>query len=330
VSDREVDWATDGDGLAHDRDHWYVTNKKHLYRYAIDDTLRRNNYSARKSRSDLAPTCDHVGDPDVYRGELYVPMEGCHDGHARIVVLSTPELEVRRTAVLNVGHAAFVAVDPRTGLMAVMGNGRSARTLSMYPSDFFDQHSLTPAYVVTLEPPLGLLTTQPAGDYLNGDLMFPPLPVGWSRDGDPAAWSDAADDEALFNWIQGGAFSPSGRFYLVAENRDAAMHALEPGVFVYDLEGPVGIPVDVGGGRSSFPVDYDGESSITICYCLVACCRDYVSGELQGIDVWDTTAHPEWSGGIGGQIHLMKIDNDWPSDADGWIRHYTVTHPENL
>ena len=36
-----MDWATDGDGLAHDRDHWYVTNTRHLYRYAIDGAETR-------------------------------------------------------------------------------------------------------------------------------------------------------------------------------------------------------------------------------------------------------------------------------------------------
>ena len=92
--------------------------------------------------------------------------------------------------------------------------------------------------------------------------------------------------------VQGGAFSATGKLYLVSD-------VTGEGIKVFDLE--------TGRLQAAIRVDFEHDE------------------ELEGIDIWDVDGAQV--PGIDGQIHLQMIDHDWWSHDDFFFKHYRVTEP---
>lgn len=107
---------------------------------------------------------------------------------------------------------------------------------------------------------------------------------------------DSAGNPISLRRIQGGAFSPKGHLYLVM---DVAGHGVK------------GFEVRSGRQYAEFPINYDPSWD--------------TAEELEGIDIWDLDngAAP----GVNGQIHVLMLDNDWPSADDLYFKHYSLTDP---
>jgi hypothetical protein len=92
--------------------------------------------------------------------------------------------------------------------------------------------------------------------------------------------------------VQGGAFSATGKLYLVSD-------VTGEGIKVFDLES--------GRLQAAIRVDFAHDE------------------ELEGIDIWDVDGAQV--PGIDGQVHLQMIDHDWWSGDDFFFKHYRVAEP---
>lgn len=97
--------------------------------------------------------------------------------------------------------------------------------------------------------------------------------------------------------IQGGVFSKNGHLYLASD-------APEGGVMGFDMTT----------GQRTFHKTIPGVSPAD----------DLLRDELEGITVWDLDSLG--APNIGGQIHLIMLDNDWPSNDDLYFKHFKVSN----
>ncbi len=88
-------WSHEAQGLAHDDDAWFVTQRHQVWRFPVDHDLREDDPTARRAP---IPTAlrrrgyDHFGDPGVWGDRLLIPLEGRHRPPL-MVVLATHDLE---------------------------------------------------------------------------------------------------------------------------------------------------------------------------------------------------------------------------------------------
>lgn len=97
--------------------------------------------------------------------------------------------------------------------------------------------------------------------------------------------------------IQGGVFSESGHLYLVSDTRAG---------------GILGFDMTTGRRMLHATIDYDPSDP-----------TGKLPEELEGITIWDLDGGP--APGIGGQLHVLMIDNDWPSDDELYFKHFRVS-----
>ncbi len=77
--ERQDDWTDECQGVTHDRDHWYITQKGAVWRVPIGKDLRdhfQHGIDGVRRRSIPVAGYDHFGDPDFRNGTLYIPLEG--------------------------------------------------------------------------------------------------------------------------------------------------------------------------------------------------------------------------------------------------------------
>jgi hypothetical protein len=77
--ERQDDWTNECQGVTHDDDHWFITQKGSVWRVPIAKDLRnhlQDGVDGVRRRPIPVAGYDHFGDPDVHRGTLYIPIEG--------------------------------------------------------------------------------------------------------------------------------------------------------------------------------------------------------------------------------------------------------------
>jgi hypothetical protein len=78
-NERQDDWTDECQGVTHDRDHWYITQKGAVWRVPIRKDLRdhlQDGVDGVRRRPIPLAGYDHFGDPDLRDGTLYIPLEG--------------------------------------------------------------------------------------------------------------------------------------------------------------------------------------------------------------------------------------------------------------
>jgi hypothetical protein len=104
--------------------------------------------------------------------------------------------------------------------------------------------------------------------------------------------------------IQGGAFSPDGRLYLVSDDHDRPERA---GVLIHEVDGERARRV----GHIPPPAGYPGGGA-----------------ELEGITIWDLDAVDHRHASLGGQVHWLLLDNDGLFDRDDVsLEHFRLQPP---
>src|SRR5258705_2029084 len=123
-SDCETGWTEHPQGATHDRDNWYITQEKALWRIAVQHDLKSvSNSDPGVSEIWLAdfPVLtkagfNHFGDPAYYeygdRGFVLVPLEG-DLGQGIAVFRADASLSLVTYESLAQAHAAWCAVDPQ-------------------------------------------------------------------------------------------------------------------------------------------------------------------------------------------------------------------------
>lgn len=194
-----VNWAEHPQGLAHDDGFWYATYTNDGDRWIgfspIEAPLDRDLPVVHLA---AAAPWDHYGDPDVFRGRVYIPLEGGPGP----TILSVDAIDLRtrgdaapgRLAALVPGsHAAWVAINPTNGRLYTASSYEWVNSVDEY--DMVDNAS-------------GLSLTLRRRIPLTGD-------------------------PHLLRRVQGGAFGPEGTMYLVSWSENEAAG----GVHVFDSEG---------------------------------------------------------------------------------------------
>ena len=293
-SDFELFWTDELNGVAHDKDYWYFTNKTQLWKFPVGFDLGRdfdkdNPPTGIKRILDIPPELrdqgyNHFGDLDCYNGYLFVPIEG---GSLKpvLAVFRAEDLGYMNCATLLDDKSAWCAINPINGWLYTSGGYAAKaddpnRCIHVYEVDVVD----SPPHV-TLVPREPLRLFDEHGN---------PITLG-------------------FEWMQGGVFSEDGRrLYLVSGSdgwQNNPDHILNEGIQVFSTRSGKRIAQSTNGTE---PFNYEWHPTWS----------DYQ--EPEGLTIWDldndTRAH-----GIFGQLHVMMIGNVGYDAL--FFKHYRIKEP---
>jgi hypothetical protein len=299
-SDHDSDWSDDLQGVTHDDEHWYFTQRTKIYKFHVSTDLRESAGAAvaiAKMPDDLDSLgCDHFGDLSYYekdgQGYLFVPVEG---GDSLLIpgencCSQLPFLAVfrddltyvgssmlpRQRKSLETGRAGWCAVNPKDEMLYTSSNEiKSDKPVFRYVINF---------------------------DALqNADVVLTPFDDFVLRENNASL-----DPIHIPKYVQGGTFSEEGWLYIAnggnSDDKDG-------GIRVFD---PDGILLD----RSSItdePFKYEFHSGAL------------KFEEPEGLTFWDldllgqTMPIP----GIEGQLHAILLDNNASTD-EIFFKHYRL------
>lgn len=295
---RKIDWSDEAQGIAHDKDHWYITQKATLWKIPVSVDLsnaRRTSPGVRAIDLRNIPQLqeqgyNHFGDLDYYQfkgqGYLLIPIED----HGRWVPdpsapgkyrfekgKAPPAIAAFDSATLGyINHHTFglpgapwCAIDSQ-GVVYISNTGATVLRFGVYWETLRKDRKLT-------------------FDTLNSIHL-----------------QDESGKQVFIDTPQGGAISPGGNlFYLVAGYAEGS-HA-SWGIHVFDLrtgrrirrsqngEGPFNYEFHPGGLKYEEP---------------------------EGMTIWDLDDGR--APGIAGKLHVLMLDND-PRQDDIYLKHYTTS-----
>jgi hypothetical protein len=283
-------WHENAQGLAHDRDNWFITQTRTLWKVPVTQDLNRVRPSdpsviVKELNATDMPELDregydHLGDPAYYeykgQGFVLVPVEG--GSRPALAVFRADTLQyIAHDAFFAQSKAGWCAVDPAEN---VYSSDSSAVAINQYtvPWDnprFFNTLRLSNVNQIFLRDENGIFITAPGIEHM-----------------------------------QGGEISPSGQLlYLVAGFYDQ----LRPtdGIHVFDLSTRRRIQRSTNGfGHFNYEFHQGG----------------FVDEEPEGLTIWDLDNDPRVPDDrLRGQLHVILLDNDSLDADDVYVKHYTQT-----
>jgi hypothetical protein len=238
-----VRWTSRLNGIAHDSANWYFNTDTNVYLVPLNDPITQNFGDWLYNWPSLSPneiyfgggwnqtgagiSGFHMGDPDFYKGHLFMPIELHTDvSWGQFVAVLNPAPDY--TYHLSVAappqlmplqmHFAWLAMNPEDGTM----------------------------FTATTFSNVGSLQTYKLG----ADLQFTPdrvIPLKWP-DGSPLVLPDQ---------VQGGAFSPNGYLYI-----NCGQPGWE-GLYAFDTDGTLhGVVYGQKHRSLYFPIAYDGSEEV--------------------------------------------------------------------
>ena len=248
-SDRNTGWTEDLQGVATDSGSWYFNNKYEIWKFPLTHDLNARVTSADPKHGilhsfHLGPQVDltapgllvdhtpselkgynHFGDPDVYEGKLYVPVEKeKSDWTPRIAVFDTRTLSFIDSYPLKPGngfkqtHAGWCAIDPLTGYLYTSNNGIGA-------------HNPLFVYRVRFDSARGLV------------LDFRKAVPLWQRANQP---------QEIKPYMQGGVFSADGSTLYLLSGKDRKFDPKDGGIWVFDAGSGRFIAKSAGSGNFKY------------------------------------------------------------------------------
>ncbi len=311
--DAEPEWSDEAQGLAHDRDNWFITQRGRLWKIPVTQNLNNvdlddqgvivkslcygrapeTNQCFRTDMPELiSEGYNHLGDPDYFEfggeGFVLVPLEG---GRPAIGAFRADTLQyVNHAYLTGQTHAGWCAVDRQD---RVYSSSKDLSSVNRYAVDW--------STLLSTEPPLTL--PNPTRIHL----------------------TDESGSPVEIRNMQGGELSPSGQLMYVS-----AGHLGNPrqswGIHVFDLSTKRRIQRSTN-GSGHFNYEFDSD-----CVPWKDSCFDCPCEEPEGLTIWDLDdVKAPCSGGgacingrLQGQLHVILLDND-PDDDDVYIKHYTNT-----
>lgn len=288
---QETPWSNDSQGVAHDDNHWFITQTTVIWKIPVGVDLRSASTTSpgvvRRSISIYAPLngFHHLGDPVVYKFNgvdyLLVPIEGAgHPGSIAVFNCATLAYITHFALASQAGDAGWCAVDEYGVIYSSLQHTTS---LTSYVLDWPE---LQASGVAQVTPRIAEMMRQENFQFLDLATM------------------------------QGGEFGPGGLLYLVSgfyddsnglEDREG-LHILEPRT---DAQGVVTwhrIAHSTRGTGGHFDFYYDPGFP--------------TYEEPEGLTIWDLDDGR--APGIRGQLHAFVSDNDVEAgDID--FKHYTST-----
>jgi hypothetical protein len=291
----ELGWTDNVQGVAHDEGHWFFTTQSDpfLIRFPVG--------------FDLANEFDPEDSDTWPPGALAIPM---------------PE------ALEDAGYEDFKDLDQAKGFLFVPVVGEDPDTdasitgiavfntglgyVGLYPITQIDHASfaafnLHDGHIYVSRPKVSV----PKEPLLKYAVSFEHLANGDAGNAFTFAGEfPVAIDPPLVN-MQGAAFTPWGDLYLV--NGLDCDPPDRGGIHLFDSSGQLlDESTNVPGGLGTFNFQYDP-------------CESGEGEEPEGADWWNRDAGPG-SPGIGGQLHVIMLDNDEVDEDDLYFKHYFVDY----
>jgi hypothetical protein len=264
------DWTNQLQGIASDKtSYWYITQTTRLRRVPLSQSMNADlgGYpNVGFSSEESSRGYAHMGDLDVFAGKIFVPMEGGNMGPAVSFRNADASLSFINMVPLTAqADAPWLAINPVDRLL-YSSNYNDGTIEKYYWYIALGRLFLTHVGSVQLKTPAGV-------------------------------------NQALRR-IQGGAFSASGKMYLVSWDQDPA----KAGIYGFDPEDGV--------QRMFRKVDYEPR------WADIPAFEDpYTGDELEGIEVLDL--------GAGGQLHVLMVDVDSGTD-DVYFKHSKISDVSKL
>ena len=124
--ERQDDWTAECQGVTHDRDHWFITQKGRVWRVPIRKDLRdhlEHGVDGVRSRTIPVAGYDHFGDPDCHEGTLYIPLEGKRQIIPFVTVPRVPRIAAFRARDLQFLWSAPLPKQQKAGWCAINSKG---------------------------------------------------------------------------------------------------------------------------------------------------------------------------------------------------------------
>ena len=286
---RENGWSDELQGVTHDHNSWYFTQKETLWKFPVSHNLNERIEVAAPYRGILKTKIpwvlrsmgyDHLGDIDHQFGYLFVPMTG-GENTAIIAVFRASDLKFTAYDYLNPQgtQAGWAAINPLDNILY-----STAKIMNPIYTYQVNYHLLPFAY----------------GEYK--DFLYE---IGEQH------ITDGQGKPIYRNHMQGGDFGDDGYLYLVNgyyekfDNRQGGITVVDPGTNHVVAQSTI----SSGQFRYEFhPGGFNGQ-------------------EPEGITYWDLDG--KGAPGISGQLHVIMLDNDLPGDDDDlYFKHYRTNRNE--
>jgi hypothetical protein len=336
-----MEWWDDMQGVAHDNENWFFTSPFGLVRIPVNTELGTEGdidpeeYPGASVRwledlhnlADLGKLWDpifgevggydHFGDLDQYGGFLFVPVEGkiyrkisipvwpyyyyeVANYTAAIAVFDTENLdivdfkEIWNWGADRMSCAGWLAVNPHPP----DENPDDPNIVFLYSSlDDLWRYSSLFRYRLNMTTLRNTHSLSDSLTYFDRVELF-------------EANGDHINESSRFKTIQGGVFSPWGDLYIVNGAYDVSPSEQRGGIHVFD------------GGTRRLLADSQLESN-PFKFEYHPCWDRYE--EPEGVDWWNRDNQSPVSPYIAGQLHVVLLDNDWPSD-NFYFMHYRVNY----
>jgi hypothetical protein len=294
----DTDWHNDAQGLAHDENHWFITQTGRLRKIPVSKDLEKissNESGVIKIRLDsddcpklVAEGYSHFGDPDYLeiddKGYVIVPIEGGDKGAVAIF---------RASDLKYVNHAYLTGQDRKAPWCAI---DKSSPDRFLFSSKFegvsaINRYKVNWRAIIDSDGPKNLGS---------------PIQINLKGNG----------GQITLENVQGGEITPSGNLlYLVCGNwnkeRDSdGLHVFE---FSSDQSNVKRLRQS---SKSSRPFEYGFYPGAT---------GPNSTGyeEPEGLTIWDLDAHSDAHEKVKGQLHVLLLDT-WPKKRI-YMKHYTHT-----
>jgi len=298
---QDLGWNEEAQGVGHDANYWFIANNgsivtwgdEYLWKVPVTHDLTESiagvpgvAFFHNGSHPELLVICDHFGDPDCFRyaGHQYVLLP-FDDATEDMAEFPYPGV-----VVLESHDDPSVLEYKGFGLLSDEQGLASFVTVNPRDSCLYSAGS-----AVGPMRRYGIDWEQVDA----GVIEFELLETFWVYDGDGGGplWVD---------FMQGGEFSPSGELLFLSSGRGSEFVDWW-GISVFRSSdwhmvahsAPV-LPFEFVYDPGSPPDDWE---------------------EPQGLTIWDLDDGR--APGIIGQLHVILLDNDWPSADDIFFKHYT-------
>jgi hypothetical protein len=289
-SHRSPGWSNELQGLAHDLQNWFITQKDTLWKFPVSHDLNRGVSKTTPPPgvrwSGIPPSLkqagyDHFGDLDQYGGFLFIPLEGSQ----------TPRIAVFRAYNLSFVGSFRLTGRTQAGWCALR---LEAGGLYLYMSNnVIDGSNPIFRYRVDLRQ----LQANPAN--ASGAFQFV----------NSVALYQGSTPLSIKPYLQGGEFSPDGSHFFLINGKSSDFNARDGGIWVFR-----GTPFQFVSKST------DQSNAGSFIYEFHPGWSKYE--EPEGLTFWDLDTG-QAPGLPGGQLHVILLDNDASGD-EIYIKHYRL------
>ena len=124
--ERQDDWTAECQGVTHDANHWFITQKNAVWRVPVGKNLNdhlKDGVDGVRRRGIPVAGYDHFGDPGHHEGTLYIPLEGTRRIAWLVTVPRVPRIAAFRASDLQFLWSATLPLQQKAGWCAIDSKG---------------------------------------------------------------------------------------------------------------------------------------------------------------------------------------------------------------